>query len=49
MFDTSARPFVASDELAFSVPINKFVSMVGNMDESFLITNSWKVIQKRIK
>lgn len=49
MFDTSARPFVATDELTFSVPINKFVSMVGNMEESFLITKSWKAIQKRIK
>ena len=49
MFDTSARPFVTTDELSFSVPINKFVSMVGNMEESFLITKSWKAIQKRIK
>lgn len=49
MFDTSARPFVSPDELTFSVPINKFVSMINNMEESFLITNSWKAIQKRIK
>jgi len=49
MFDVSARPFVAPDELSFSVPIKKFADMVGNMEESFLITNSWKVIQKRIK
>ena len=49
MFDTSARPFVATDELSFSVPMKKFTAMVGNMEESFLITKSWKVIQKRIK
>jgi uncharacterized protein (DUF169 family) len=49
MFDTSARPFVATDELTFSVPISKLASMVENMEESFLITPTWKVIQKRIK
>ncbi len=49
MFDPSARPFVAPDELTFTVPINKFTRMVKNMDESFLITNTWKTMQKRIK
>ncbi len=49
MFDSSARPFVATDELSFSVPMSKFVSMVGNMEESFLITRAWKAVQKRIK
>jgi len=28
---------------------DKFVTMVENMDESFLITPSWGKIQKRIK
>jgi hypothetical protein len=28
--------------------MKKFVRMVGNMDESFLITDSWKKVQKRI-
>jgi hypothetical protein len=49
MFDPSARPYGGPDELTFSVPISKFRTMVENMEESFLITNSWKVIQKRIK
>jgi hypothetical protein len=48
MFDASARPYVDKCELTFSLPIKKFMTMVGNMDESFLITNSWKKIQKRI-
>lgn len=48
MFDISARPFVSAGELTFSVPLNKFTSMVENMKESFLITDSWKTIQKRI-
>ena len=48
LFDISARPFVTRDVLTFSVPMNKFLSMIGNMEESFLITGSWKKIQKRI-
>jgi len=49
MFDVSARPFVFGDILSFSVPVNKFIMMVENMEESFLITGSWKKIQNRIK
>ncbi len=48
MFDVSARPHVPENVLTFSVPMNKFAAMVGNMDESFLITGSWKMVQKRI-
>jgi uncharacterized protein (DUF169 family) len=49
MFDVSARPFVPSDVLSLSVPMDKFVTMVENMDESFLTTASWDKIHKRIK
>jgi uncharacterized protein (DUF169 family) len=49
MFDVSARPFVPGEVLTFSVPISKFAMMIENMEESFLITNSWKAVQKRIK
>jgi uncharacterized protein (DUF169 family) len=49
MFDPSARPFVSPDELSISVPVGKFTRMVRNMDESFLITRTWKTMQKRIK
>ena len=49
MFDVSARPFIPEDVLSFSVPMNKFVKMIGNMGESFLITQSWSKINKRIK
>ena len=48
MFDVSARPFVPAQTLSFAVPMNKFASMVCNMDESFLITRSWKAVRKRI-
>jgi len=48
MFDVSARPFVPRNVLTFSVPVNKFVRMIENMEESFLITDSWRRVQKRI-
>lgn len=49
MFDISARPFVPGNVLTFSVPMKKFVTMIENMKESFLITKSWRKIQKRIR
>jgi len=48
MFDVSARPFVPEDVLTFAAPMSKFVRMIGNMEESFLITPSWARVQKRI-
>jgi uncharacterized protein (DUF169 family) len=48
MFDVSARPFVPHDTLTFAVPINKLTRMLKNMDESFLITQSWNKVRKRI-
>jgi len=48
MFDVSARPCVPEGVLTFSVPINKFTKMISYMDESFLITDSWKKVLKRI-
>jgi len=48
MFDISARPFVEKNELSFSAPIARFLAMVDNMDESFLITKSWKQVQQRL-
>ncbi len=48
MFDPSARPYVPKYVLTLSVPMNKFVKMVDNIEESFLITDSWQKVQKRI-
>jgi hypothetical protein len=48
MFDISARPCVPRETLTFAVPMNKFISMIGNMEESFLITHSWDKVKKRI-
>jgi hypothetical protein len=49
MFDVSARPCVPLEVLTFSIPMNKFISMTENMEESFLITPSWSKVNKRIK
>jgi hypothetical protein len=48
MFDVSARPFVGADEVTFSVPMAKLARMIDNAEESFLITGSWKAVQKRM-
>jgi len=48
MFDVSARPCVPSGVLSFAVPWSKFVRMINNIEESFLITESWNNVKKRI-
>ncbi len=48
LFDVSARPFVSGDTLTFAVPMNRFEQMVANMEESFLITEAWSKVRKRI-
>ncbi|MFC2018071.1 DUF169 domain-containing protein [Chloroflexota bacterium] len=49
MFDISARPLVPGNTLTFTVPIGKLTTMTENIEESFLITKSWRAVQKRIK
>ena len=49
MFDVSARPCVPAGTLTFTVPIRRLHQMVDNMDESFLITESWKHVLDRIQ
>ncbi|HIH00942.1 TPA: DUF169 domain-containing protein [Thermoplasmata archaeon] len=49
MFDISARPYVGENILTFAVPITKFERMIANMDESFLITDSWKELYGRMR
>ncbi len=49
MFDVSARPGVDPSELTFSVPMKKFERMTDNMDESFLITESWNKVKSRLR
>ncbi|MEG1611646.1 MAG: hypothetical protein RR318_03430, partial [Alistipes sp.] len=49
MFDPTARKCVKSNLLTFSLPCDKFVRMVNHMEQSFLATHSWEIIQRRIK
>jgi len=49
MFDVSARPHVPAGTLTFTVPWAKFTRMVADMDESFLITESWQRVRGRIQ
>jgi hypothetical protein len=48
MFDVSARPSVQPGVLTFAVPIQRLRVMLDNMDESFLITSSWKAVRDRM-
>ncbi|MEW5922538.1 MAG: DUF169 domain-containing protein [Candidatus Zixiibacteriota bacterium] len=48
MFDLSARPYVPPNILTFAIPMPKFNRMIDNMDESFLITETWGKIKKRL-
>ncbi|MHC4481107.1 MAG: DUF169 domain-containing protein [Planctomycetota bacterium] len=49
MFDVSARPFVPAQTLSFAVPMEKFAGMVEDMEESFLITDSWDKVRRRMR
>jgi len=48
MFDPSARPCVPEDVLTFAVPMKRFEKMIGYMEESFLITETWATVRDRI-
>jgi uncharacterized protein (DUF169 family) len=48
MFDPSARPCVPEDVLTFAVPMKRFERMIGYMEESFLITETWTTVCNRI-
>jgi hypothetical protein len=48
MFDVSARPHLPKDTFTFAVPMKRFVQMARNMDESFLVTESWHEVKKRL-
>ena len=48
MFDVSARPSVQPGLLTFAVPMQRLLTMLDNMDESFLITSSWRAVRDRM-
>jgi uncharacterized protein (DUF169 family) len=48
MFDPSARPCVGIDVLTMAFPMKKFSRVIGYMDKSFLITETWGRVKKKI-
>jgi uncharacterized protein (DUF169 family) len=48
MLDVSARPCVHASTLSFALPMPRFKQLVDNMEESFLITPSWRKVARRI-
>lgn len=48
MFDPSARPCVHKDVLTLAMPYKRLAQIINFMDESFLITDTWKTLKRRI-
>ncbi len=48
MLDVSARPCVHANTISFAVPMVRLQQMIANMEESFLITSSWRKVSRRI-
>lgn len=48
MFDVSARPMVEKEILTLSMPYSVFLRLLENVKGSFLETESWKKVHKRI-
>ena len=50
LFDPSVRPFVGRDELSFTIPFSRFVTMMDTMKECFLFdSHAWKKVKARIE
>jgi hypothetical protein len=48
MFDVSARPSIAPNLLTMAIAWKRLVTLTDYMDESFLVTESWGKVRKRI-
>ena len=48
MTDPSARKVIGSNQLSFSIPYSRFLEMEPEADGSFLTTDTWEIIKKRI-
>ncbi|HUL29813.1 MAG TPA: DUF169 domain-containing protein, partial [Thermodesulfobacteriota bacterium] len=49
MFDVSARPMIDEDVLTLAMPFSVFLKLLGNVSGSFLETESWKKVLRRIQ
>ena len=47
-WDPSARKYYKTDELTFTVPYKMFTQMIMRYDQSFLTTDTWTTVQKKI-
>lgn len=47
--DPSVRKCAKADLLTLAIPITKFLELVDQMEESFLITDIWALIQHRME
>jgi hypothetical protein len=48
MFDVSARPCVGAGELTVAAPTKKFSRMIGNLEESVVITRFRQKVTRRL-
>jgi uncharacterized protein (DUF169 family) len=48
-WDPSARKYLNTDEITFAVPLEMFDRMLQRWSESFLTTNAWKTVLKRVE
>lgn len=48
LMDPSARKCVKSDLVTFAIPATKFMTIIDQMEESFLITETWQILRKRM-
>ncbi len=46
--DPSARKYLKTDELTFTIPFSMFTDMINRFDETFLKTDTWATVQKKI-
>jgi uncharacterized protein (DUF169 family) len=46
--DPTARKYLKTDELTFTVPIDMFTKLIYSFDKSFLKTDTWATVQKKI-
>jgi hypothetical protein len=47
-WDPSARKFFKPDELSFTVPLVLFQNMLDRFEDSFLMTETWQTVKKKI-
>ena len=48
MLDIAARVFAEPEELTIAVPMKRLLQVMEYWDETFVTTEAWRVIQKRI-